>query len=65
MLHLIQKHPKTRAQDLANLMNVEKAWFKPNVRKLKNLGLTISHRVGYSLSPRGTMIFRKLSADKN
>jgi hypothetical protein len=27
---------------------------KVDIRKLKSLGLTISHDVGYELSPRGT-----------
>jgi hypothetical protein len=31
----------------------ETAPFKLDVRKLKNLGLTTSHRIGYELSPRG------------
>jgi hypothetical protein len=31
----------------------ETAPFKLDVRKLKNLGLTISLEVGYELSPRG------------
>ncbi len=32
---------------------METAPFKTNVRKLKALGLTISHDTGYELSPRG------------
>ena len=38
----------------------EKDWLKPNEPKLKNLGLTISHEVGYSLSPRGEMLLNYL-----
>ena len=34
-------------------MGRERLAFKADVRKLKNLGLTLSHEVGYSLSPRG------------
>ena len=52
----IQKNPEVRAQDLADELGYEKKWFKTNIRKLKNLGLTISHGVGYSLSPRGKKI---------
>ena len=41
------------AGDLAPRMNQEMLPFKRNVRKLKNLGLTESLKVGYRLSPRG------------
>ena len=34
-------------------MNMERAAFKINVRKLKELGLTESLEVGYRLSPLG------------
>ena len=40
------------AGDLAKKADAEKEWLKINVRKLKNLGLTISHQPGYELSPR-------------
>ena len=53
ILELIEANPQTRAKDLASQIGVEKDWLKLNVRKLKNQGLTISHEVGYSLSPRG------------
>ena len=33
---------------------------KANVRKLKNLGLTVSHHPGYTLSPRGETMLRHL-----
>lgn len=53
-LRLVQEHPERRAPDLAEMVGRETAPFKIDVRKLKNLGLTISHRVGYEISPRGT-----------
>ena len=53
VLRRIQDAPGKRAQDLADEMSVEKDWLKTNIRKLKNLGLTISLEVGYKLSPRG------------
>ena len=53
ILNVIEMNPERLAQELANEMGVEKSWFKPNVRKLKKLGLTISHSIGYSISPRG------------
>jgi hypothetical protein len=52
-LHLIQAHPLRRAPDLAEMEGRETAPFKIDVRKLKGMGLTISHPVGYELSPRG------------
>ena len=45
--------PATRAGDLADEVGRERLPFKADVRKLKNLGLTISLGVGYELSPRG------------
>jgi len=53
ILGLIEKNPERLAQELADEMGVEKSWFKPNVRKLKKLGLTISLKIGYRISPRG------------
>jgi len=52
-LCLIGRNPHVRAQDLADRLGLEKSDFKNDVRKLKNLGLTISHSPGYELSPRG------------
>lgn len=53
-LDLIRQHPQRRAPDLARLEGRETAPFKIDVRKLKGLGLTISHPVGYEISPLGT-----------
>src|SRR5262245_42636286 len=53
MLRLIAARPGTRAADLALEFGCEKEWLKGNVRKLKDLGLTISLDTGYRLSPRG------------
>ena len=52
-LRLIAQQPATRAPDLAASVGRETQLFKLDVRKLKNLGLTISLQVGYRLSPRG------------
>lgn len=49
----IKENPKMKAADLAVVAKKEKEWLKLNVRKLKGLGLTISHEPGYTLSPRG------------
>lgn len=52
-LELIAQHPGRRAPDLAEMAGRETKPFKLDVRKLKNLGLTHSLRIGYELSPRG------------
>ena len=51
-LRAIRDHPEVRAPDLAASFGVETRVFKPRVRRLKELGLTISLSPGYRLSPR-------------
>jgi hypothetical protein len=53
VLEVIAARPATRAADLAAGFGRETQPFKLDVRKLKNLGLTISLERGYELSPRG------------
>ena len=53
VLLAIRQHPKRAAAELAAQTGFEKEWLKTNIRKLKNMGLTISHHPGYELSPRG------------
>ena len=57
-LELIRDRPETLAADLAASLGMEKAPFKRDVRKLKELGLTESLPVGYRLSPRGRAYLR-------
>jgi hypothetical protein len=59
VLLAIKKNPKVRAIEIARLTNFEKDWLKINIRKLKNLGLTISHEIGYEVSARGNMFLEK------
>ena len=59
-LEVIRDHPAVRAGDICRLVGQDRATFKPNVRKLKRLGLTISLEVGYRLSPRGEALLRVL-----
>lgn len=59
-LQLIADRPHVRAPDLAASVGRETAPFKNDVRKLKELGLTISHSPGYELSPRGRAVLRRL-----
>jgi hypothetical protein len=58
VLELIAERPETLAADLAASVGMEKAPFKRDVRKLKELGLTESLPVGYRLSPRGRVYLR-------
>jgi hypothetical protein len=53
VLRLLEERPAVRASELAASLGLERAVFKRNVRKLKELGLTESLEVGYRLSPRG------------
>jgi hypothetical protein len=59
LLRLIGDRPATLAADLAASLGMEKAPFKRDVRKLKELGLTESLPVGYRLSPRGLAYLRR------
>ncbi len=60
---LIARNPGVRAGDLAPQAGQETLDFKRNVRKLKNLGLTISLEVGYRLSPRGELYWQSLAGE--
>lgn len=53
LLRLIADHPGVRAPDLAASLGRETLAFKRDVRKLKELGLTVSLPVGYEISHRG------------
>ena len=57
-LALVAERPAVRAGDLAASVGRETQPFKTDVRKLKNLGLTLSLDVGYRLSPRGDAYLR-------
>jgi hypothetical protein len=58
VLEAIAARPAVRAADIAVDFGREREDFKIDVRKLKNLGLTISLEVGYRLSPRGEAYLR-------
>ncbi|HEY7596478.1 MAG TPA: hypothetical protein VH969_25250 [Actinophytocola sp.] len=57
-LDVIRRRPAVRAGDLADELGRETMPFKVDVRKLKNLGLTLSLEKGYRLSPRGEAYLR-------
>jgi Mn-dependent DtxR family transcriptional regulator len=57
-LELIGRRPHVRAADLARTLARERAPFKADVRRLKRLGLTRSHEVGYELTALGRAVLR-------
>ena len=59
-LQLIEKYPGVVSTALARHTGQERPAFKINVRKLKELGLTESLKVGYQLSPRGVALLRAI-----
>ncbi len=59
-LQLIDRYPGIVSTTLARHAEQDRASFKLNVRKLKELGLTESLDVGYRLSPRGEAVLRAL-----
>lgn len=61
VLLTIKGNPNLHAVGIANLTGFEKEWLKLNIRKLKNMGLTISHTVGYEISPLGNQYLSGLT----
>lgn len=61
VLRLIADRPEVAAGHLAEQLGRERLAFKRDVRRLKELGLTISCGTGYRLSPRGAAV---LDADR-
>lgn len=59
-LELIEARPAELALDLARSVGRERLPFKADIRRLKELGLTESLRVGYRLSPRGKVVLDEL-----
>lgn len=63
VLAAIEAQPGVVSQTLAARLGCEKDRLKPQVRKLKNLGLTVSLATGYELSPRGRVVLRHLRGE--
>ncbi len=59
-LRLLARRPGVVSTELAAEVGRERFAFKADVRKLKELGLTESLRVGYRISPRGEALLRAL-----
>jgi hypothetical protein len=62
ILEWIRDNPRVVSKELAALRDVELLPMKADIRKLKALGLTISHDVGYELSLRGAAYLSWLAA---
>jgi hypothetical protein len=60
VLELISRQPAVVSTTLAAELDWERADFKLHVRRLKELGLTISLDVGYRISPRGAAYLTRL-----
>lgn len=58
-LALIEANPRMAASRLAPRLGMETARFKRNVRKLKALGLTLSHDTGYTVTALGARVLRE------
>ena len=64
MLAEIEGRPAVAARVLAQRLGCEKDWLKPQIRKLKDLGLTVSLPIGYELSPRGRVAVERLKGSR-
>jgi len=64
VLELIADRPGIVSTALAEAMGWERQDFKLHVRRLKELGLTLSLEVGYRLSPRGESYLNYLRTGK-
>lgn len=62
VLEWIRANPRVVSKELAALLDRDLLPLKADIRKLKALGLTISHDVGYELSPRGAAYLAWLDA---
>jgi hypothetical protein len=62
-LTLIERNPRVVARELAEEAGSATLDFKVNIRKLKKLGLTTSHDVGYELTELGQATLDRLRAE--
>ncbi|WP_135850452.1 ASCH domain-containing protein [Serinibacter arcticus] len=63
ILAWIRDNPGVISTELADLLGRELLGMKADIRRLKALGLTISLRVGYELSPRGRAYLRAVEKE--
>jgi hypothetical protein len=60
VLEAIEARPATVSTVLAAELGLERQPFKLRVRRLKELGLTESLKIGYRLSPRGQALLQRM-----
>ena len=60
VLAVVEDQPGVVSRTLSERLGCDRDWLKPQVRKLKNLGLTVSLATGYQLSPRGRVVLNRL-----
>lgn len=60
VLNFLMSNPGSPSREMAHELGFDQMKLKLNVRKLKNLGLTISLGTGYELSPRGKVVLKFL-----
>ncbi len=63
VMRMIACEPGITAGEIAASLNLEKGALKRRIRKLKELGLTISLHRGYRISARGSAVQEALRAD--
>ncbi|HEY0761576.1 MAG TPA: hypothetical protein VGD61_04315 [Pyrinomonadaceae bacterium] len=64
-LTVVSTNPGVLSTILASSLELERKWFKEQMRKLKELGLTESLGIGYRISPRGAAVLKRLSKTRD
>ena len=64
-LAVVSMNPGVLSTILASSLELERKWFKEQMRKLKELGLTESLGIGYRISPRGAAVLKRLSKTRD
>lgn len=64
VLNYIKLNPGHPSKEIAKELGHDQTKLKLNIRKLKNLGLTISLGTGYKLSPLGRVVLKLLYSSK-
>ena len=65
VLAAVEDQPGVVSRTLSERLGCDRDWLKPQVRKLKNLGLTVSLATGYQLSPRGRVVLNRLRGGRS
>ncbi len=60
ILKTLHENPKATSTELSLKTGKTREWLQLNIRKLKNLGLTVNHDPGYELTKIGKMLMEHL-----